>query len=86
RATAAGWITNAAIAGSIVGFTTGAFVVDRIGLSKTISLLAIGLIVAALLVARLPETRGMDLVRAKRPQRTQTPPPLPEPVKPIEDA
>ncbi len=85
RATAAGWITNAAIAGSIVGFTVGSVVVDRIGLSKTISLLAIGLVVAAVLVSRLPETRGMDLVRAKRPSRSQTPPPLPEPVQPVEE-
>lgn len=67
RATAAGWITNAAIIGSIAGFTAGAVVVDRIGLSATISFLALGLVVAAVLVARLPETRGMDLVRA-RPQ------------------
>lgn len=86
RATAAGWITNAAIAGSIVGFSAGAVVVDRIGLSRTISFLALGLLVAAILVSRLPETRGMDLVRAQRPQRTQTPPPLPEPVKPTEDS
>lgn len=65
RATAAGWITNAAIFGSIAGFATGAFVVDRIGLPATISTLALGLIVAAVLVARLPETRGIDLIRAR---------------------
>lgn len=71
RATAAGWITNAAIAGSIVGFSVGAIVVDRIGLSRTISMLAVGLLLAAYLVSRLPETRGMDLVRAKaRPSAT----------------
>jgi len=65
RATAAGWITNAAILGSIAGFTVGAVVVDRVGLPRTISILAGGLVVAALLVVRLPETRGMDLVRAR---------------------
>ena len=65
RATAAGWITNAAIFGSIAGFSAGAFVVDRIGLSRTISLLALGLGVAAILVTLLPETKGIDLVRAK---------------------
>lgn len=66
RATAAGWITNAAILGSIAGFGFGAVVVDRIGLSQTIAFLALGLFLAALLVARLPETRGMDLVRARQ--------------------
>lgn len=65
RATAAGWITNAAIAGSITGFAIGAIVVDSIGLPKTISLLALGLFVAVFLVSRLPETRGIDLVREK---------------------
>lgn len=71
RATAAGWITNAAIAGSIAGFAAGAIVVDRIGLSSTIALLASGLLIAAVLVARLPETRGMDLVRARPPQEAE---------------
>lgn len=72
RATAAGWITNAAIAGSIAGFTIGALVVDNLGLSTTISALAIGLIAAALLVTRLPETRGIDLVRSRPPHPTAT--------------
>jgi len=66
RATAAGWITNAAIVGSIAGFVVGAVVVDNIGLSRTISFLALGLVVAALLVLQLPETRGRDLVREHR--------------------
>ena len=67
RATAAGWITNAAIAGSIAGFAIGALVVDSIGLSRTITMLALGLFIAMFLVTRLPETRGIDLVRDKRP-------------------
>ncbi len=67
RATAAGWITNAAIAGSITGFAVGALVVDSIGLSRTITMLALGLFIALFLVTRLPETRGIDLVRDKRP-------------------
>lgn len=65
RATAAGWITNAAILGSIAGFSVGALVVDEFGLPRTISLLAAGLLVAAFLVTRLPETRGLDLVRSR---------------------
>ena len=66
RATAAGWVTNIAILGSITGFAIGALVVDRIGLSRTISLLGSGLIIAIILVLRLPETRGMDLVRRQK--------------------
>jgi AAHS family 3-hydroxyphenylpropionic acid transporter len=74
RATAAGWITNVAIGGSIAGFVIGAFVVDEVGLSTTITALAGGIIVAMLLVTRLPETRGMDLVRTKAAQSGATKP------------
>lgn len=65
RATAAGWITNVAIGGSITGFVIGAFIVDTVGLPTTITTLAGGLVIAMLLVTRLPETRGMDLVRSR---------------------
>ncbi len=65
RATAAGWVTNVAILGSITGFTIGALLVDKIGLSATISSLGAGIMVAIFLVLKLPETRGMDLVRRK---------------------
>lgn len=64
RAMTAGWITNVAIVGSIGGFVIGALVVDRAGLSTTIAILASGLLVSMYLVLRLPETRGMDLVRS----------------------
>jgi MFS family permease len=72
RATAAGWITNVAIGGSITGFVIGAFVVDQIGLSTTIVALAGGVLIAMLMVTLLPETRGMDLVRAKAGRATAT--------------
>ena len=65
RATAAGWITNVAILGSITGFVIGAVIVDRIGLPATITSLAGGLVIAMLLVTLLPETRGMNLVRPR---------------------
>ena len=68
RATAAGWVTNVAIGGSITGFVIGALIVDTVGLSTTITVLSGGLIVAMLLVTRLPETRGMNLIR--RPGRS----------------
>lgn len=63
RATAAGWVTNVAILGSITGFVIGATVVDRIGLSRTITMLGAGVVIAIFLALRLPETMGMDLVR-----------------------
>lgn len=69
RATAAGWVTNIAIGGSIAGFVIGALIVDTVGLSTTITALASGLVIAMLLVTRLPETRGMDLIR-RRPGRS----------------
>jgi AAHS family 3-hydroxyphenylpropionic acid transporter len=66
RATSAGWVTNAAILGSISGFLLGSVLIDRIGLPLTVASLSIGLVIAILLVFRLPETKGMDLVRARR--------------------
>ncbi|MDH3470585.1 MAG: MFS transporter [Acidimicrobiia bacterium] len=61
RATAGAWITNAAIIGSIFGFAVGGVLIDRIGLSSTVAVLGIGIVVAAFLVGPLPETRGRDL-------------------------
>lgn len=63
RASASGLITNTAIVGALVGFGVGRLVVDRIGLSQTILLLSVGLLVALWLVLQLPETRGKDLIR-----------------------
>jgi MFS family permease len=65
RATAAGWVTNVAILGSITGFVVGALLIDRIGLAATIAILGVGVIGAVLLTLRLPETKGMDIVRAR---------------------
>lgn len=73
RATANAWITNAAIVGSIFGFATGAILIDRIGLGTTVATLGSGLLIAIVLILRLPETRGMDLVRAPKAQRSTTP-------------
>jgi putative MFS transporter len=63
RATAGAWVTNAAIGGSVAGFAVGALLIDRIGLPSTIALLSVGVVVAALLVLPLPETKGRDLTR-----------------------
>lgn len=66
RATSAAWVTNVAILGSISGFLIGGVLIDRIGLPKTVAALGAGLLIAMGLVLMLPETKGMDLVRARR--------------------
>ncbi len=79
RATAGGWITNTAIAGSITGFIIGGVLIDRIGLSATIAILSAGLVISMGLVLTLPETKGMNLVRLRADRaRTTTPVPPPE--------
>jgi MFS family permease len=65
RATSSAWVTNVAIIGSISGFAAGAVLIDQIGLAGTVTTLGIGVIVSIYLVTRLPETRGMDLVRRR---------------------
>lgn len=69
RATSAGWVTNVAILGSILGFLVGGALIDRIGLAATIALLALGVFGAIFLTLRLPETKGMDIVRIRTGSR-----------------
>ncbi len=78
RATANAWLTNVAIIGSISGFAAGAVLIDTIGIAATISALGAGLVIAMVLVLRLPETQGMDLVRKKavRSDTTRQAPPV----------
>jgi MFS family permease len=64
RASAGGFITNAGIVGSILGFLIGALVVDTIGLSRTVAFLGLGLLAAVWLVFQLPETKGRVLVES----------------------
>ena len=52
RATANAWVTNSAIIGSIFGFTTGAILIDRIGLPLTVTTLGAGLIFSVVLSLR----------------------------------
>ncbi len=70
RATASGWITNVAIVGSIAGFLVGGALIDRIGLPATIAILGAGVLFAVALTMRLPETKGMDIVRRRARTRT----------------
>lgn len=65
RARAAGWITNLAIGGAMLGFAIGASITDTVGLSRTIVVLAGGLLLSALLILTLPETKGIDLVHGE---------------------
>lgn len=77
RATGNAWLTNTAIIGSIFGFAAGAILIDRLGLPTTVAMLGAGLLISMVLVLRLPETKGMDLVRAKgsRTRATRQAPP-----------
>ncbi len=72
RATSAAWVTNAAILGSITGFLIGGVLIDRIGLPLTVASLGSGLLISIFLVLRLPETKGMDLVRSGRSDSSTT--------------
>ena len=53
--------SNAGLVGSAVGLISGVYTIDRFGLSETVYLLSIGVIVAAGLTSTLDETRGQDL-------------------------
>ncbi|MDP8959975.1 MAG: MFS transporter [Actinomycetota bacterium] len=62
RATAAAWLSNAGILGSLTSFGLGFLFLDRLGLPIGVSFLGIGVVVAALVVLGLPETRGVELI------------------------
>lgn len=71
RSTAAAWLVNAAILGGLVGFAAGRFVVEVWGLSVTIGVLGVGLLVASTALIGLPETKGLSL---HRPEAGNEPP------------
>lgn len=66
RATATAWIVNAAILGGLTGFTAGRFLVDAWGVSATITVLGILLLLAALVIPTLPETKGLSLTEGAK--------------------
>jgi MFS family permease len=68
RASANTAATNFALVGSAVGLITGIYTIDRFGLSLTVTMLGVGMAIAAFLTLILPETRGQDL-RAIRTAR-----------------
>jgi MFS family permease len=53
--------SNAGLVGSALGLISGVYTIDRFGLSETVYLLAIGVILAVMLTWTLDETRGQDL-------------------------
>lgn len=64
RASANTAATNFALAGSATGLILGIFTIDRFGLSQTVTMLGVGMAIAAFLTLLLPETRGQDLTAA----------------------
>ena len=63
RATASSALTWVGTLGSAAGLLTGGLIIDRLGLSATMTVLGSGVLVAALLTLGLPETRGLLLDR-----------------------
>ena len=61
RATAVVWLNTIGVFGSISGLAIGRFAIDEIGLAMTITYLGAGMLLAAILILLLPETRGQVL-------------------------
>ena len=61
RASAMTASANFGLAGSAAGLILGIFIIDKFGLSRSITALGAGMLLAALLTMTLPETKGQDL-------------------------
>jgi MFS family permease len=61
RATAVTWLNSAGVIGAVSGLAAGKYLIGSLGLSATVTWLSIGMLVAALLVVLVPETRGLAL-------------------------
>jgi MFS family permease len=62
RATVAGWVTASQVLGAVVGLMAFGVIADATGgFTAPAAVVAIPALVAALLYARLPETKGMEL-------------------------
>jgi MFS family permease len=61
--------SNGALAGSAFGLIIGIYTIDTFGLTNTILILSIGVLVAAGLTLLLPETRGQDLTAISAERR-----------------
>ena len=61
--------SNGALAGSAFGLIIGIYTIDTFGLTNTMLILGVGLLVAAGLTLLLPETRGQDLTAISADRR-----------------
>ncbi|MDP9494635.1 MAG: MFS transporter [Actinomycetota bacterium] len=61
RASATTASADFGLAGSALGLILGVFTIDRFGVSETVTVLGVGVAIAALLTLALPETKGQDL-------------------------
>jgi MFS family permease len=61
RATAATWLNSTGVLGAVFGLAIGKYLIANFGLSATVTLLSVGMAIAALLVTLVPETKGMHL-------------------------
>jgi MFS family permease len=61
RATAVVWLNTIGVFGSISGLAIGRFAIDEVGLAMTVTYLGAGMLLAAVLILLLPETRGQVL-------------------------
>lgn len=61
--------SHSGLVGSALGLISGIYTIDTLGLSNTIYVLAIGVVIAALLTATLDETRGQDLTAVTAARR-----------------
>lgn len=61
RATATATLTWTATIGSAAGLSAGRFLIERLGLTATLDVLEIGILVGIILTTLLPETKGTEL-------------------------
>lgn len=61
--------SNGALAGSAFGLIIGIYTIDTFGLTNTILILSVGMLVAAGFTLLLPETRGQDLTAISAERR-----------------
>jgi MFS family permease len=67
RATAVTWLNSAGVIGAVSGLAVGKYLIGRYGLPSTVTVLAVGMFVAAVLVLTVPETRGLHLTAEPAP-------------------
>lgn len=61
RAAAVQWLNSVAVLGSVTGLTIGGVTIDRWGLPRTVAILGIGMLLAILIQAFVPESLGTQL-------------------------